>query len=197
MSKSHIADLTKSVVEFYESHQTSIEHLTQFDEFSNSFFACILKCNGMAMKINASSQEFTNDLKRQINCIDVLSFALEIEKNQSSSILLCKLINQIDGENKSRHFVRGCEHEFYLQVINEDVLIYDMFSLSGSGKSRYSHTTHSVGRLLNGLEQFKRSVIGVCDNIFISPIVARSLGADATGPFLTISSEHFINLYDE
>ncbi|MFT6779669.1 MAG: hypothetical protein ACJAV1_003612 [Paraglaciecola sp.] len=195
-SKSHIAKLAKLVVEFSESHQTSIEYLMQFDEFSNSFFACISKRSGTSMKEETSSQEPISDIKAQANCIDVLSFSLEIEVNPCSSISLCQLTNYISGENKSRHSVRVCDHEFYLQVINEGVLIYDVFDLSTKGKSHDLHTSSGVDTLLDGLEQFKHLVRGVYDNIFISPIVVRSLGADAIGTYPAISSEQFIDLYD-
>jgi hypothetical protein len=194
-SKSHIAKLAKMVIEFSESHQTSIEYLMQFDEFSNSFCACISKRSGTPMKEETSSQEPISDIKAQASCIDVLSFSLEIEVNPSSSISLCRLKNYISGENKSRHSVRVCDHEFYLQVVNEGVLIYDVFDLSTKGKS-HDLETSGVDRLLDGLEQFKHLVRGVYDNIFISPIVVRSLGADAIGTFPAISSEQFILLYE-
>ena len=195
--KSHIPDLTQSIIEFSESHQTSIEYLTQFDEFLNSFFACTLKLNARSKKVKASSLEFVSNIKVQANCIEVLSFSLEVEKNPSSSISLCELSNRISGENKSRHFVRICEYEFYLQVINKGIFICDIFNLSTAGNSRYSDTFNSVDRLLEGLEQFKNSVRDLYDSIYISPIVVSCLGADAIDTFPAISSEKFINLYDK
>jgi hypothetical protein len=194
--KSRVAKLSHLVIEFSESHQTSIEYLRQFDEFSSSFFNCILKRRDRQIVKQSSQKEELTDIRVRANCIEVLAFSLEIELNPSSAISLCQLINHIRGENKSRHSVYFRSNQFYLQVANEGVLIYDVFDLSTSGKSHYLHTSIGVDRLLDGLEQFKNLVRGVYDNIFISPIVVRCLGADAIGTYPAISSEQFIDLYD-
>jgi hypothetical protein len=81
-------------------------------------------------------------------------------------------------------------------VINEGVLIYDVFDLTRTEKSDDLNTFTHTERMLDGLVQFKRSLRAVYDNIFISPIVVRCLGADAIGSFPAISSEEFIGLYD-